>query len=182
MRVLLGCTNSCALQQWRRSREATGSWRSVVSHSTRHPQGQGEAQDRSAGAVSHAGPFQVRVGPKLISYVIFFSHVFPAWCLDLLIKNVSEFVYHDSSIHMLYILYLQKKLYCYNFRSQLKSLKATMSITERYSHILSRSVSYLNELGDSVRVTKTFRSCRPAWLGMDRKVCTTATTSLHFKL
>ena len=28
-------------------------------------------------------------------------------------------------------------------------------------------------------VTKTFRSCKPAWLEMDRKVCPTATTSLH---
>ena len=31
--------------------------------------------------------------------------------------------------------------------------------------------SKLNELGDSVRVTKTFRSCRPALLEMNRKVC-----------
>ena len=37
-------------------------------------------------------------------------------------------------------------------------------------------------LWDSVRVTKTFRSCRPAWLEMDRKICPTATTSLPFNM
>ena len=47
-------------------------------------------------------------------------------------------------------------------------------------HTLPWSVSYLNDLWDSVRVTKPFRSCRPAWLEMDRKFCPTATTSLHF--
>ena len=46
-------------------------------------------------------------------------------------------------------------------------------------HTLPLSVSYLNDLWDSVRVTKTFRSCRPAWLEMDRKFCPTATTSLY---
>ena len=33
-----------------------------------------------------------------------------------------------------------------------------------------------------LRVTKTFRSCIPAWLEMDRKVCPTATTSLHITM
>ena len=30
-----------------------------------------------------------------------------------------------------------------------------------------------------LRITKTFRSCRPAWMEMDRKICPTATTSLN---
>ena len=30
-----------------------------------------------------------------------------------------------------------------------------------------------------LRITKRFRSCWPAWLEMDRKVCPSATTSLH---
>ena len=54
------------------------------------------------------------------------------------------------------------------------------SITEGYSHSPVVCVE-LNDLWDSVRVTKTFRSCRPAWLEMNRKFCPTATTSLlHF--
>ena len=38
---------------------------------------------------------------------------------------------------------------------------------------------YQHENLDSVRITKTFRSCRPAWLEIDPKVCPTATTLLH---
>ena len=34
-------------------------------------------------------------------------------------------------------------------------------------------------LWDSVRVTKTFRSCGLAWLEMDRKFCPTATTAIQ---
>ena len=47
-------------------------------------------------------------------------------------------------------------------------------------HFLPWPVSLLNVLGDSVRVTKTFKSCWPAWLEMHRKVCPTATNTLHF--
>ena len=42
-----------------------------------------------------------------------------------------------------------------------------------------RNLVLTNDLWDSVRVTKTFRSCRPAWLEMDRKFCPTDTTSLQ---
>ena len=52
------------------------------------------------------------------------------------------------------------------------------SVNHRPLFTLSWSVSQLNELGDSVRVTKTFTSCRPSWLEMDSKVGPTATTSL----
>ena len=35
-------------------------------------------------------------------------------------------------------------------------------------------------LEDNVRVTKTYRSCRPAWLEMDRKACPIPSITLHF--
>lgn len=40
------------------------------------------------------------------------------------------------------------------------------------------SVASLNLKGDKDRVSKTLRSCRPAWMEIDRTVCPTATTSL----
>ena len=52
------------------------------------------------------------------------------------------------------------------------------SVSHRAFFTLSWSVSWLNDIGESVRVTKTFRSCRPAWLEMDRKVCPTTNTCL----
>ena len=68
-------------------------------------------------------------------------------------------------------------------------MKRGLNIIIKYQQIISLLVCQcinlvyigrarrFNTLKVSVRVTKTFRSCRPAWLEMDRKVCPIATTS-----